>query len=256
VFNKAVAELADLQKLGAISFEEYRAAVDKAKEALDKATQSSELAKTSFEDLKIELPQLNKEIEKITVDWNQFADNFGRAVEAMILGTISFKEAVAAMVADIAKQLASKAIAKFISLIVGGAADGAVFSGGTVTQAKGGVWAGGVQRFARGGVVGGPTLFGMKGGLGLMGEAGPEAIVPLRRNGQGRLGVDQPAVNVQIINNAGAAVTAERQADGSIAVVIEQARRAIAADIRRGGNMVAGAFEGAYGMSRARAGAA
>lgn len=57
--------------------------------------------------------------------------------------------------------------------------------------AKGGVFAGGqVQAFANGGVVGSPTLFPMGGGrTGLMGEAGPEAIMPLTRGADGKLGV-------------------------------------------------------------------
>lgn len=46
-----------------------------------------------------------------------------------------------------------------------------------------------VMPFARGGVVSSPTLFPMRGGRGLMGEAGPEAIMPLTRGADGRLGV-------------------------------------------------------------------
>ncbi len=46
-----------------------------------------------------------------------------------------------------------------------------------------------VQPFAKGGVVGGPTSFAMRGGMGLMGEAGPEAIMPLARGADGRLGI-------------------------------------------------------------------
>lgn len=57
--------------------------------------------------------------------------------------------------------------------------------------ASGGAFLGGVPiAFASGGVVGSPTVFGMSGGrMGLMGEAGPEAIMPLARGGDGRLGV-------------------------------------------------------------------
>ena len=55
---------------------------------------------------------------------------------------------------------------------------------------KGGAFAAGrVRAFARGGVVDGPVGFPMRGGLGLMGEAGPEAIMPLDRGPDGRLGV-------------------------------------------------------------------
>jgi phage-related minor tail protein len=43
--------------------------------------------------------------------------------------------------------------------------------------------------FAKGGVVAQPTGFAMRGGAGLMGEAGPEAIMPLTRGADGRRGV-------------------------------------------------------------------
>ncbi|MBN9025771.1 phage tail tape measure protein [Kaistia nematophila] len=48
---------------------------------------------------------------------------------------------------------------------------------------------GGVKPFAKGGVVASPTYFPLSGGLGLMGEAGAEAIMPLARGPDGRLGV-------------------------------------------------------------------
>lgn len=46
-----------------------------------------------------------------------------------------------------------------------------------------------VMPFAKGGIVAGATTFPMRGGTGLMGEAGPEAIMPLTRGADGRLGV-------------------------------------------------------------------
>ena len=59
-----------------------------------------------------------------------------------------------------------------------------------VPFAAGGSFAGGrVMPFASGGVVSGPVAFPMRGGTGLMGEAGPEAIMPLARGPDGRLGV-------------------------------------------------------------------
>lgn len=48
---------------------------------------------------------------------------------------------------------------------------------------------GGVVPFASGGVIAAPTYFPMPGGVGLAGEAGPEAILPLARGSDGRLGV-------------------------------------------------------------------
>lgn len=59
-----------------------------------------------------------------------------------------------------------------------------------VPSAMGNVFsAGQVMPFAAGGVVSGPTVFPMRHGIGLMGEAGPEAIMPLSRGADGKLGV-------------------------------------------------------------------
>ncbi|MDP9571477.1 UNVERIFIED_ORG: hypothetical protein J2W66_001962 [Agrobacterium larrymoorei] len=77
---------------------------------------------------------------------------------------------------------------------------GSLFGGGKFPSAPGGLYAnggafaGGVQKFANGGafsnsIVNKPTLFPFAKGTGLMGEAGPEAIMPLTRDGSGRLGV-------------------------------------------------------------------
>ena len=66
----------------------------------------------------------------------------------------------------------------------------ATLLGGASPFEKGGAFvAGRVTPFAKGGVVGAPTAFPMRGGAGLMGEAGPEAIMPLARGADGRLGV-------------------------------------------------------------------
>ncbi|MEQ9693229.1 phage tail tape measure protein [Shimia sp. SDUM112013] len=54
--------------------------------------------------------------------------------------------------------------------------------GGSFSQGR-------VMPFANGGVVSGPVTFPMRGGIGLMGEAGPEAIMPLSRGSDGKLGV-------------------------------------------------------------------
>ncbi|MCV2864634.1 phage tail tape measure protein [Albidovulum sediminicola] len=55
-------------------------------------------------------------------------------------------------------------------------------NGGSFAQGR-------VMPFARGGIVSSPTMFPMRGATGLMGEAGPEAIMPLMRGADGRLGV-------------------------------------------------------------------
>lgn len=65
--------------------------------------------------------------------------------------------------------------------------------GGAFTQGR-------VTPFARGGIVSGPTTFPMRGGVGLMGEAGPEAIMPLRRGPDGKLGVAASAGGGRPVN--------------------------------------------------------
>ncbi len=65
----------------------------------------------------------------------------------------------------------------------------AAMGSGTPFAAGGAFSQGRVLPFAKGGVVSGATSFPMRGGHGLMGEAGPEAIMPLARGPDGRLGV-------------------------------------------------------------------
>lgn len=113
-------------------------------------------------------------------------------------GEFSFRSFLATMLKGIANLILQLTIIKPLvewftnSMKAGGGGWGAVASGvmSMFGMAKGGAFSNGVQKFANGGVVSSPTAFGMAGGkAGVMGEAGPEAIMPLRRDSQGRLGV-------------------------------------------------------------------
>lgn len=79
---------------------------------------------------------------------------------------------------------------------VGGVVQGILpfANGGSFSQGR-------VMPFASGGIVGGPTAFPMRGGLGLMGEAGPEAIMPLARGSDGKLGVRGGGSSPTIVMN-------------------------------------------------------
>ncbi|MTH77208.1 phage tail tape measure protein [Paracoccus aestuariivivens] len=85
---------------------------------------------------------------------------------------------------SIAMKPINQAMAGAISQGVAGLASEALpfADGGAFTQGR-------VMPFAKGGVVSQPTYFPMRGATGLMGEAGPEAIMPLRRGPDGKLGV-------------------------------------------------------------------
>lgn len=116
--------------------------------------------------------------------------NLGKSnVESLLMsvvdGTSSIEDAFKGMLRNILLEVYQQYVAN-------GAADMAGNALVSLLSAKGNAFgAGGVKMFAKGGVVGSPTLFGYGGNkTGMMGEAGPEAIMPLKRNSQGRLGVE------------------------------------------------------------------
>jgi len=98
-------------------------------------------------------------------------------------GKANFTDLANSIIADIARIAIRQAI---IRPLVGGIFD--IFN--IKPSAMGNVFAqNGIQKFARGGIVDKPTLFPFAKGIGLMGEAGPEGILPLSRGRDGRLGV-------------------------------------------------------------------
>lgn len=84
---------------------------------------------------------------------------------------------------------------------------------------------GGVTPFAKGGVVAAPTYFGTGGGLGLTGEAGAEAILPLKRGPDGALGVAaEGGGGPRIVFNVTAQDAASfRKSEGQIAAMLTRA---------------------------------
>jgi len=84
---------------------------------------------------------------------------------------------------------------------------------------------GGVTPFAKGGVVASPTYFGSGGGVGLMGEAGAEAILPLKRGPDGALGVaTEGGGGARIVFNVTAQDAASfRKSEGQIAAMLTRA---------------------------------
>lgn len=192
------------------------------------------------------------EIDILTKGFKGFFDNLASGTAD---ATDLFKRMVQSIIVELLKLWAQKYIIEFFFPKAGG---GAAPAPGTGLQAAAGAAfnAGQVMPFALGGVVGSPTLFGLAGRrLGLAGEAGPEAILPLQRGSDGALGVRSiaPAMNVAIHNHTDAAVSARRSSSGDLEIIIEQARKAIAADFRRGGTDVARAAEAAYRLSRGAA---
>ena len=128
-------------------------------------------------------------------------------VSSMLMGNkASWKDwasSVLSMIAKVALQMAAVNLVSGIVSSVGGAAVGAASAGGGTANnsfssgaynnltlnAKGGVYESHDLSRYSGSVVSSPTLFAFAKGAGLMGEAGPEAIMPLTRAADGSLGV-------------------------------------------------------------------
>nr|BAR35594.1 phage-related minor tail protein [uncultured Mediterranean phage uvMED] len=98
--------------------------------------------------------------------------------------------------------------------------------------------------FAKGGVVNKPTLFPFAKGIGLMGEAGPEAIMPLRRGPSGRLGVEAAGGGVgNVVVNvdaSGSAVQGDSNQADQLGKAIGAAVQAELLKQKRPGGMLAG----------------
>jgi len=108
-------------------------------------------------------------------------------------GKLNFKDLTRSIISDMVRMQIQQSITKPLSNFIGGLfgnADGNAFVNGKV------------KKYAYGGIVNRPTLFPMaNGGVGLMGEAGsPEAILPLRRGSNGKLGVESSGGGSTIIN--------------------------------------------------------
>jgi lambda family phage tail tape measure protein len=134
-------------------------------------------------------------------------------------------------------------------------------AGGSVTTtgpsfAKGGAFDIGLKTFAKGGmftnsVVNSPTLFKFAQGAGLMGEAGPEAIMPLKRDSNGNLGVRAGggggSVDV-VVNNYGnqqatTKETTDSRGNRKIEVIIGDM---VASEVARPGSSVQQSLAGSF----------
>lgn len=157
----------------------------------DKLAQSGRMTAAFGDELSRLARAMNQTGREVTTLSAGFGSGLRRAFEGVVFDGIKLSDAlkgVARGVADTVfavamrpvQQAVAAALAQGVSGIVSGTlpfADGAAFTQGRVMP------------FARGGVVSQPTHFPMRGATGLMGEAGPEAIMPLRRGADGRLGV-------------------------------------------------------------------
>lgn len=203
---------------------------------------------------------LAENIEGITV--NAFKGLEDAIVSLTTTGTFNFRQFALSVIEELTRMVTRMLIIAPLlqviqSLIPGGsfASAGKGLSGtgalatsirGFSLNAKGSVFAAnGVVPFAMGGVVNRPTLFPFAKGTGLMGEAGPEAIIPLKRGADGKLGVAGGGGTSVVVNvdASGSQVQSDstrgEQLGRAISQAVQQAVRQELIKQRRPGGLLA-----------------
>ena len=120
-----------------------------------------------------------------------FSTGLRRAFDGLVLDGMKLSDALSVLATSMVNAAYSAATQPITDHLGGMLADGlnSVVSG-MMPFADGAPFSQGrVMPFAKGGIVSSPVAFPMRGGTGLMGEAGPEAIMPLMRGDDGRLGI-------------------------------------------------------------------
>lgn len=114
-----------------------------------------------------------------------------RAIDGAVFDGLKLSEALTQVGRSLVNAAYSAAVKPVTDHVAGLVTDvaGGLFGGMNGFAQGAGFAQGRVMPFANGGVVHQATRFPMRGGWGLMGEAGPEAILPLARGADGRLGV-------------------------------------------------------------------
>lgn len=181
------------------------------------------------------------ELEEQRLDFEKKIEGFLESgFMSMIDGTKSVTDAFRSMARDVIKELyrilvvqqivnQAKTAITSLSGYVFPSANGNAFNNGKIIP------------YANGGVVGSPTMFPMSGGnTGLMGEAGPEAILPLKRGPDGKLGVESSGGSVvvnQTINvSTGVVQTVRNEIKTLMPQIAEGAKSAVLDAKRRGGS--------------------
>jgi phage-related minor tail protein len=169
------------------AFENGKISADQVSEAVQTALGTlSDATKEATDDMSEFAVQAARNMQDAMAEF--LFDPFKEGLDGMLksFGTMIQKMIANAVAADLAKRLFGKA--------GGGEGDGLVgagldFLGKLFANANGNVYASPGLSSYSGSIVSRPTIFPFASGIGLMGEAGAEAILPLKRGSDGKLGV-------------------------------------------------------------------
>ena len=182
-------------------------------------------AQTEVKKMEEGLEKMTKPLEQLKGAAMAFGESISQAFSNIVTGSQTAQQAMASFLKNLGQyfvEYAAKVITQMIAIAtiqavikaLGGPSTGGGDAGASSTpdisgfssydisntptlasfgNAQGNAFNKGIKRYAMGGVVNKPTMFtyaeGGTGRFGLMGEAGPEAIIPLKRGNDGRLGV-------------------------------------------------------------------
>ncbi|HBA7888137.1 TPA: phage tail tape measure protein [Escherichia coli] len=167
-------------------------------------------------------------------------------------GKLNFRSFTASLLSDLAKIMSQMAMMQAVKGIGSAFGWGSAATASVTPNADGGVYQSADLSRYSGTVVNRPTFFAFAKGAGVMGEAGPEAILPLRRGADGKLGVVAdiggsgmvmfaPQYNIEI-NNDG---TNGQIGPAALKVVYDLGKKA-AADFMQQQSRDGGQLSGAY----------
>ena len=219
--------------------------------------------------MKKDLEELEDPVNQIVGAANAIGDSFAQSFKSVIDGSATAQEALASFFQNLSNyflDMATQIIAEMVKIAIlnavtgllpggGGGGGGGIpflsdapsitgnkigdFGGGTPLFAKGGVFAKNkIVPYAKGGIFNKPTMFayanGGAGNFGLLGEAGPEAIMPLSRGSDGKLGVKAAGGGtvINITNNIAEGKSTSR-GNGSDSQGISQLSKMMVAVIQR-----------------------
>ena len=208
--NELMLKFNILVEKGVINAEDLRKKLEEAVAAMNKAESPMETFKQGLKEIFEEALNINQALAERGV---QAVQEFGDAfADFVATGKANFSDFANSIIKDLARIFAKRALFQGLSLIpgvgsfLGLSAKGSVIGGVggppttmpdsvSLMAANGMAFARNkIVPYAKGGIVGRPTFFqyarGGYGNFGLMGEAGPEAIMPLRRGANGKLGVE------------------------------------------------------------------
>lgn len=242
--QRALQKLLDLKNAGLLTDEEYAQALIKECDSYDQATKDADKFAASLREIGSALEEGAKqlyvgafeELGAMLAKGEISADNFAQAMAQIgeqILNQLPLMLLNAGLMA-----LGTGNIWVGLALI-GASGLVAIGSGALSASSSNAARGGAYAAFALGGLVNSPEHFAFGGGIGLRGEAGPEAVFPLTRTTTGELALKGSGggganVSIQIVNQVGARVEQEERrgpnGEKQVKIFLRQAVRGMIAN--------------------------